>query len=77
MLAVNDMIELEIDVEYPVGTPIDWDLHGPHGSRGSKFTVMTASRMVWQGCRYEGYGSLFSSPSGEIITNVRFFRIQP
>ena len=70
------MIELEVNVEYPAGTPIDFEKHGPHGEVPTRFTVMTASRMIFSNCRYEGYGSLFSSPTGEIITNVRFFRIQ-
>lgn len=71
------MIELEIDKEYPAGTPIDWELHGVHGARGSKFTVVNNSRTIYHDCRYEGYGNLFSTASGEILTNVRFFRIQP
>ena len=69
-------IELEIDREYPAGTPIDWELHGVHGSRGSKFTVINNSRTIFHDCRYEGFGSLFSTAAGEILTNVRFFRIQ-
>jgi hypothetical protein len=74
---VNRQIELEINKEYPVGTPLDWGLHGVHGLRGSKFTVITDGRTIFKDCRYEGYGSLFSTPSGEILTNARFFHIQP
>lgn len=70
------MIALEIAKEYPVGTPIDFELHGVHGSRNSKFTVITAGRNIFKDCRYEGYGSLFSTPSGEILTNSMFFHIQ-
>jgi len=77
MHAVNNMIELETNVEYPAGTPIDLELHGPHGSKGTRFTVITSSRNIFKDCRFEGFGNLFSSSSGEIIINVIFFRIQP
>jgi len=70
-------IELQINKEYPVGTPIDWEIHGVHGSRGSRFTVISDGRTIFKDCRYEGYGSLFSTASGEILTNVKYFRIQP
>ena len=70
-------ILLEINKEYPAGTPIDWEVHGVGGSRGSLFTVVNNGRTIFKDCRYEGYGNLFSTSSGEILTNVRFFRIQP
>lgn len=68
-------VQLEIDVEYRVGIPIDWEIHGVHGSRGSLFTIINNSTM-FKNCRYEGYGNLFSTETGEILTNVQYFRIQ-
>ena len=73
----KNKIVLEINKEYPAGTPIDFEIHGVHGSRGSKFTVITDGRTIFSDCHYEGYGSLFSTSIGEILTNVKYFRIQP
>jgi hypothetical protein len=70
-------VVLEIDKEYAVGVPIDWELHGVHGTRGSLFTVLNNYQTYYKNCRYEGFGNLFSTESGEVLTNVRFFRIQP
>ena len=67
---------LEIGKEYPVGTPIDPDLHGVHGSNKSLFTIITDGRTIYQNCKFEGFGSFFSNSYGQIITDAKFFRIQ-
>ena len=67
---------LELNKEYPVGTPIDPDVHGVHGSNGSLFTVITDGRTIYQNCKFEGFGSLFSNEFGQILTDVKFFMIQ-
>jgi hypothetical protein len=67
-------IELEINREYPAGTPIDFEKHGPHSN--TRYTVITSGRTILSDCRYEGYGSLFSTFNGQIITDVKFFRMQ-
>lgn len=72
---MTEQFKLEVNQEYPAGAPIDVEVHGPHSK--SRFTVMTSGYSIFKDCRFEGWGSLFSSSTGEIITDVKFFRLQP
>lgn len=65
---------LEIDKEYPVGTPIDFRKYGFQTSW--TFTIITLGRTIMHGCLYQGYGDLFSF-NGQLVTDIAFFRLEP
>ena len=68
---MNDLI---VGNEYIIGTYINFTLYGFHTN--NLFTVITDGRTIHQNCKYEGYDSLFSTQFGQIISDVKFFRLQ-
>lgn len=69
-------MNLEINKEYPVRMHINPDIHGPFGSRKSRFTIITDGRTVLSNCKYEGIPGIFSTSYGQIIMDAVFFRLQ-
>jgi len=66
-------MELEINKEYPMSLPIDYEKYGPHTS--ARFTVINHARNVFQDCRYER-ADFFSMSNGQLVSDVVFYRLQ-